>query len=171
LKALRSAFRRCHGNRYFTRFRLVTQTWSPVIVPLLAVVLVALAVLVALEPIALLKAPALVALRVLLLLLLRGLTALALLLRLVHRVQDTEVMFRVLEERLGCHPVATACRVATKLQVFLKQLLGGAADADFRPVAVENMVAIQRNAAARVMANHRPTAAAAARPTTAATAA
>lgn len=119
---------------------------------MLAVILVARTVFVALVTIALLIAPALIALRVLLLL--RSLTAaLTLLLGLIHGVQDTEVMFGVLEECLGRHPVSTTCRVATKLEVFFKQLLGGASDTDFRPVAIENMVAIQRDSAARMMAN------------------
>ena len=131
---------------------MVAHARSSLIVPLLAVVLVARAVFVALVTIALLKPPALITLRMLLLL--RSLaTALTLLLRLIHRVQDTEVVFGVLEKCLGCHPVSAARRVAAKLEIFLEQLLSGAADPDFRPVAIENMVAIQRCSAARMMAN------------------
>lgn len=122
---------------------MVAHARSPLIVPLLAVVLVARAVFVALVTIALLKPSALITLRMLLLLLLRSLaTALTLLLRLIHRVQDTEIVFCVLEKCLGRHPVSAARRVAPKLEIFLKQLLSGAADPDFRPVAVENMVAV-----------------------------
>ena len=62
-------------------------------------------------------------------------------------------MFRMLEIPLCHHPVATARRVAAELEVFLEQLLGGAPDADIRPVAVEDMVAIERNAAARMVAD------------------
>ena len=57
-------------------------------------------------------------------------------------------MFRVLEERFRHHPVSTAGRVAAELQIFFEKLLGGAADADFGPVAVENVVAIERDSAA-----------------------
>ena len=109
-----------------------------------------LALVVALVAVALLIVPALVALRVLLR---RLAVRLPLLLRLVHRVQDTEVMFRVLEERFRRHPVATAGRVAAELEVFFEKLLGGAADADFGPVAVEDVVAIERDSAARMMAD------------------
>jgi hypothetical protein len=116
------------------------------VVALFAVVLVALAILVALVTVALLVVPALVGLGMLLL---WRLTArLALLLGLVHGVNNTEVMFRVLEERFRRHPVSTAGRIAAELEVFFEKLLGGAADADFRPVAVENVVAIEGNSAA-----------------------
>ena len=145
-----SAFRWRGGDRDVAGFRLVAQARGPLIVPLIAVVLVAMAVFVALVAVALLEAPALVALRVLL----RGLPGwLTLLLRLVHGVQDTEVMFRMLEEGFGGHPVSTAGRVAAELEVFLEKLLGGAADTDFRPITVENMVAIERDSAARIMAD------------------
>ena len=72
---------------------------------------------------------------------------LALLRRLVHRIQDAEIMLRMLEIRLGHHAVAAAGRVATKLEVFLRELLRGAADADVRTAAVEDVVAVERDAA------------------------
>ena len=105
----------------------------------------ALAVFVPLIPVALLVIATLVCLRVLLL----GLTIwLALLLGLIHGIEDAKVMFGMLEECFRSHPVAAAGRVAPKLKVFFEQLLGGAADADFRPVTVENVVSIKRNSAA-----------------------
>ena len=106
-------------------------------------------VFVALVTIALLVIAALIAL-----LLLRSLAVrLVLLLRLVHRVQDTEIMFRMLKERLCCDPVAAAGGVPAKLEVFLKKLLRRAADADFRAVAVEDVVAVERHVTARVVAH------------------
>jgi hypothetical protein len=148
----RSGFGWGRGDGDFPGFRLVAQAGRALVVPLIAVVLVALAIFVALVTVALLVVPALVGLRMLLLL--RRLTVrLALLLGLVHRVKNAEVMFRVLEEGFCRHPISTAGRVAAELEIFFEQLLGGAADADFRPVAVENMVAIERNASARMMAN------------------
>jgi hypothetical protein len=131
-----SAFRRGGGDRNFAGLRLVAHARSPLVI----VVLVAVAVLVALVTITLLKTPALVALRVLLLWGLPG--GLPLLLRLVHRIQDTEVMFRVLEEGFGGHPVPTAGSIPAELEVFFKKLLGGTTDTDFRPIAIENVVAI-----------------------------
>ena len=149
---LRSAFGWGRGDGDLSGFRLVAQAGRTLVVPLIAVVLVALAIFVALVTIALLVVPALIGLRMLLLL--RRLTIrLALLLGLVHRVKNAEVMFRVLEEGFCRHPVSTAGRVAAELEIFFEQLLGGAADADFRPVTVENMVAIERNASARMMAD------------------
>ncbi|MEA2726699.1 MAG: hypothetical protein QOF70_1174, partial [Acetobacteraceae bacterium] len=105
-----------------------------------------LAIVVALVTIALLVVSALVGLRVLLLL--RLTVRLTLLLSLVHGVQDTEVMFRVLEECFRGHSVAAACRVSAELEVFLEKLLGGAANTDLWPVAVEDVVAIERNSTA-----------------------
>ena len=134
------------GSRGLPAGRPCRAAWSTVAPRPLA-----LPVLVALEAVALLVVPALVGLRVLLL---AALTVrLALLLRLVHRVQDAEVMFRVLEKRFRHHPVAAAGRVAAELQIFLEKLLGGAANADFGSVAVEDVVAIERNSAARMMAD------------------
>jgi hypothetical protein len=119
---------------------------------LIAVLGLVRAVFITLETVALLVVPALLV--SLGMLLLGALTVrLALLLRLVHRVQDAEVMFRMLEKCLCRDTVPTTGGVAPKLKIFLEKLLGGAANADFRPVAVENVVAIERNAAARMMAN------------------
>ena len=95
---------------------------------------------------------------------------LALLRRLVHRVQDAEIVLGVLEIALRHHPVAGAGRVAAELQVFLEQLLGGAADADVGAVAVEHVVAVERDAAG-VMADRTASSATAAASTTASTAA
>jgi hypothetical protein len=121
------------------------------VVPLFSVIGVTrgLTVVVALIAVALLVASSLIGL-----LLLRSLTVgLTLLLRLIHRIQNAEVMFSVLKERFRGHPVSTARRIAAKLQVFLEKLLGGAADTDFRPIAVENVVAIERDVAPRMMAD------------------
>ena len=85
---------------------------------------------------------------------------------LIHRVQDAEIVFGVLEVAFCRHPVTAAGRVAPELKILLEQLLGGATDPQIGPVAVENVVAVERYVAARVMA-HTPTAAAA--PTSAAT--
>ena len=52
-------------------------------------------------------------------------------------------MLRMLEIAFRHHAVARAGRVAAKLEVLLEQLLGGAANADIRAVAVEDMVAVQ----------------------------
>jgi hypothetical protein len=86
---------------------------------------------------------------------------LLLLRRLVHRVQNAEIVLGVLEEAFRLHPVSAAGRVAAKLEVFLKKLLGGATDADIRPIAVEDVVAVQRNPAALVADSAAATASAA----------
>ena len=81
---------------------------------------------------------------------------LVLLRRLVHRVQDAEIVLGVLEVALRHHPVATAGRVAAELEVFLEQLLRGSADAQVGTVAVENVVTVEWNvatAAAAVMSH------------------
>jgi hypothetical protein len=85
------------------------------------------------------------------LLLLRLAVRLVLLLSLIHGIQNTEVMFRVLEVGFCRNPVSTTGRVAAELEVFLEELLGGTANADFRPIAVEDVVPIERNVSARVM--------------------
>ena len=54
----------------------------------------------------------------------------------------------MLEISLRHHAVAAAGRIAAELQVFLEQLLGGAADAHVRAVAVEDVVAVERDPAA-----------------------
>ena len=68
-------------------------------------------------------------------------------------------MLGVLEIALRHDPVAAAGRVAAELEILLEQLLRRAADAQIRAVAVEYMVAVERNVAALV-----PDAAAAATP-------
>src|SRR5208283_5633483 len=78
---------------------------------------------------------------------------LTLLHRLVHRVQDAEIVLGVLEIAFRHHPVAARGRVAAELQVFLEQLLGGAADADVRAAAVEDVVTVERDVAWGVMAD------------------
>jgi hypothetical protein len=74
----------------------------------------------------------------------------------------------VLEVALRHDPVATAGRVAAKLEILFEQLLRGPTDAKVRTVAVEYVVAIERNtaAAAATVVAHATTATAA---TTAAT--
>jgi hypothetical protein len=109
-----------------------------------------LTLVVTLEALALLVIAALVPRRVLLPPLA---VRLALLLRLVYSVQDAEVMFRMLEERFRRHSVTATGGVAAELQVFLEKLLGRAAYADFGTVAVENVVTIERNSPARMVAD------------------
>ena len=75
---------------------------------------------------------------------------LVLLLRLVDGIEDAEIVLGVLEIALRHHAVAAAGRVAAELQVFLEKLLGGAAQAQIRPIAVEDVVAIERDVAAMV---------------------
>jgi len=60
-------------------------------------------------------------------------------------------VFRVLKETLRGNPVATAGSVASKLEIFLKELLCRAADTNLRPVAVEYMVSIEWGSTARVV--------------------
>ena len=71
--------------------------------------------------------------------------------RLVHRVDDAEVVFGMLKIAFRHHPVAAAGRIAAELEVFLEQLLRGAAHPDIRPAAIEHMVAVQRDVAAALM--------------------
>jgi hypothetical protein len=141
-------FRRGGGYGDVACFRLIAQAGRTLLRPLVNVLGVTrrLAVFIALEAVTLLVAAALVALRVLLRLALP--VRLALLLRLIHGVQDPEVMFRVLKESFGGYPVSAARSVSAELQVLFEQLLGGAANTDIRPAAVENVVAIKRNATA-----------------------
>ncbi len=87
---------------------------------------------------------------------------LVLLRRLVHGVQDTEIVLRVLEVALRHHPVATAGRVAAELEIFLEQLLSRPADPKIGAVAVEYVVAVERDPAA--MVTNAASAASAARP-------
>jgi len=148
---LLSAFGRGSGDRNLASFRLVTEPGAALLAPLI-IAGIALTLIISRVTFALLITSALVALRVLLLLRCLAIR-LTLLLRLIHGVKDTEVMLRMLEERLGRHPVAAARRIATKLKVFFEKLLGRAANTDLRPVAVENVVPIERDAAPRRMAD------------------
>src|SRR5271157_5771278 len=75
----------------------------------------------------------------LLLVLLRG---------LVHRIEDAEIVLGVLEIALRHHAVARSGRVPAELQVFLEQLLRGAAHARVWTAAVEGVVAVERDVAA-----------------------
>ena len=52
--------------------------------------------------------------------------------RLVHGVEDAEVMLGVLEVGFRHHPVAAAGRIAAELQVLLEQLLRCAAQPHVR---------------------------------------
>jgi hypothetical protein len=83
---------------------------------------------------------------------------------LVHQVQNPEIVFGVLQVAFRHHSVATAGRVAAELQVFLEQLLRGAANADVRTAAVEDMVPVKRDTARHVMAYSAATSAATATP-------
>lgn len=76
---------------------------------------------------------------------------LVLLCRLVHGIQDAEIMFRVLEVTLSHHPIAAAGRVASKLQVLFEQLLRRATQPNVWPIAVENVIAVQWNTATRIV--------------------
>jgi len=74
------------------------------------------------------------------------LTALLVLLRrLVHRIQDAEIVFRVLEIAFRHDAIAATGRIAPELEILLEQLLRRSADAEIRAVAVKHMVAVQRD--------------------------
>ena len=88
---------------------------------------------------------------------------------LIHQVQNPEIMLSVLEIAFGHHPIAAAGGVPAQLQILLKQLLGRAADAQIRTIAVENVVSVERDPAPGVMAH--ATAATTAATTSSATAA
>ena len=75
---------------------------------------------------------------------------------LVHQVQDPEVVLGVLEIPLGHHAITAARRIAAQLQIFLKELLGCAADPDIRAIAIENMIPIERDAAPGMVAYSAP---------------
>ena len=70
---------------------------------------------------------------------------------LIHQVQHTKVMLGVLKIAFRHDAIAAARGIAAKLQVFFKQLLGGAANPNVRSVAVEDVVPIHRNAATLVV--------------------
>ena len=103
--------------------------------------------------------------------LLRVLPATVLLLRLIHGVEDAEIMFGVLEAALSHHAVAGAGRIAAKLEVFLKKLLRGAAQPHVGTVAVEDVAAIHRLMAATSAASAAAALAVGATPATATAAA
>lgn len=86
---------------------------------------------------------------------LRPLTALLLVLLggLVHRIQDAEIVFGVLEIALCHDAVATARRIPSQLEVFLEQLLRRAANAEVRAGAVEHVVPVERNVSSGMVAN------------------
>ena len=91
----------------------------------------------------------------LLALLLHGGRGLVLLGRLIHRVQNAEIVLRMLEIAFGLHAVAAAGRVAAKLEVFFEQLLGRTAQPYVRAVAIENVIAVQRYVATRIRPDGR----------------
>jgi hypothetical protein len=86
--------------------------------------------------------------------------------RLIHQVEDAEVVLGMLEIALRHHAVAATRRVTAQLQVLFEQLLGGAADPYVRPIAVEDVISIEWNPTARVMAYTAATATAATPATT-----
>ena len=73
--------------------------------------------------------------------------------RLVHQVQHAKIVLGMLKIAFGHHPVANAGRVAAQLQIFLEQLLSSATHPHIRAVAVEDVIAVHRNAARGVMAD------------------
>ncbi len=79
-----------------------------------------------------------------------AMAAALLLCRLVHGVDDAEVMLGVLEIALRHHPVAAARGIAPELQILLEQLLRGAPHPQVRTAAVEDVIAVQRDIAAVV---------------------
>jgi hypothetical protein len=81
---------------------------------------------------------------------------------LVHRVDDAEVVFGVLEVGFGHHAVAGAGGVAAQLEVFLEEMLGSAADAQVWAAAVEDVVAVERDVSAAAVVADLASAAAAA---------
>ena len=130
---------RCGNDGNFAGFRLIAETRGPNL-GFLGFVALPAAVIVGRDTVAALVIAAMTLLRAILL------TALLVLLRrLVHRIQDAKVMFRMLEIGLGGDPVAATGRVTAQLQILLEQLLGRAANADVRPAAVKDMVAIERD--------------------------
>ena len=80
-------------------------------------------------------------------------------------------MLSVLKIALGHHPITAARRVPPQLQIFLKQLLGRAADPDIGAIAVEYVVPVERNTPTRMVAHTPATTATAAATASSATAA
>ena len=164
-----SLFRRCGGDWDLARLGLVAHARSanfgflgflarhlgrffPILisraVPLLAAALMAvhLALVVALN------APLAAALVASLTLLRRG---------LIHQVQHAKIVFGVLQVAFRHDAVAAACGIAAKLQIFLEQLLRHAANTDVRAIAVEYVVAVQRDPARHVVSHPAATTASA----------
>lgn len=59
-----------------------------------------------------------------------------------HRIEDTKIVLSILEIALCHHPIATAGGIATKLEIFLEQLLRRAANSQVWAAAVEHMIAV-----------------------------
>ncbi len=93
------------------------------------------------------------------------LDALVLLGSLRHRIENAEVMLGVLEVALRHDTIPGTGRIAPELEIFLEKLLCRAAHAQIRPIAIEHMIAVERDLT--VMMTYRSATAAAA--TTAAT--
>jgi hypothetical protein len=85
---------------------------------------------------------------------------------LSHQVQHTKVMLGVLKIAFRHDAVAATRGITAELQIFLKQLLRGAANPNVRSIAVEDVVPIHRNAATLVV-THTAAAATASSATTA----
>lgn len=66
---------------------------------------------------------------------------------LVDGADDPEVMLRMLEVAFSHHAIAGTCGIAPELKILLKQLLRRSANAQVGAIAVEDVVAVQRNAA------------------------
>jgi hypothetical protein len=66
--------------------------------------------------------------------------------RLIDGAHDAKVMLRMLEVAFTHDAVARACGVTPELQIFLKELLRRAANAEVGAIAVENVVTIERHA-------------------------
>ncbi len=64
---------------------------------------------------------------------------------LIHGIEHTEIMLGMLEIGLRLHPVPGTGGITTQLKIFFEQLLGSATNAQIRPVALKNMVPVQRN--------------------------
>jgi hypothetical protein len=173
--AVASLFGWCGGDGNFTRLRLIAHAGSTdfrflrlgvrqlrgffAILVAWTVTLTTALLAAALVPVQLSRTAALTAS----LALLRG--------GLVHQVEHTEIVFRILQVALSHHAVAAARRVAAQLQVFLEQLLRGPANANVRTAAVEDVVAVEWDAAASIMAHSAAATSAASATTSTATSA
>lgn len=63
---------------------------------------------------------------------------------LIHGVENTEIMLRVLEIGFCKNAVASSGRVAAQLEILLEQLLRRTTDPQIGSVTVKHMVAVQR---------------------------